>query len=138
MKRRHRVATFALGIIVLAGAIGIQMVGCSGASARRDVSVLSGVETEYNRKFTDESKAYLTALAPDEDPFVKITFRTLGTLTAERKEAIDATGIQVDSLIGDVTSAVGRARTTLALAELEYVSYIDVQPPVVPPHGGRR
>ncbi|QYO62921.1 hypothetical protein [Leptolyngbya sp. 7M] len=87
---------------------------------------------ENASKLAPTLRLRLSQLSPEANPQVNILLRTTSALTAEQRSQLEANGANVRTVAGDIVTASLPLRQTLALAELDFVRYVELSGPLYP------
>ncbi len=87
---------------------------------------------ENSSKLAPTLRLRLSQLSSEANPQINILLRTTSVLTAEQRSQLEANGANVRTVAGDIVTASIPLRQTLALAELDFVRYIELSGPLYP------
>jgi hypothetical protein len=96
----------------------------------------SGSSSKYSNKLGASLRLRLSRISAEEsaedNARVNVLLRTSGPLTPEQQAQLEATGAEVRTVAGDIVTASIRLRQSLAVAELTFVSYIELSQSLFP------
>ncbi|MBF2050959.1 MAG: hypothetical protein EDM05_58100 [Leptolyngbya sp. IPPAS B-1204] len=92
----------------------------------------TNLTAENASKLAPTLRLRLSQLSPEANPQVNILLRTTSALTTEQRSQLEANGANVRTVAGDIVTASIPLRQTLALAELDFVRYIELSGPLYP------
>lgn len=87
---------------------------------------------DASQKLAPNVRLRLTQVPAAENPQVEILVRVGGPLEANQRSQLEATGVQIRGLMGEVVVGVVGLRQIPSIAELEFVRYIELSSPVYP------
>lgn len=86
----------------------------------------------YSEKLGPNAKLRLSGLSADENSLESILVRTSGNLTPEHQSQLKAMGAEIGTVAGDIVTIATPLRTLSQLAELDFVTYIELSTPLYP------
>lgn len=96
----------------------------------------TSVSSDYSQKLAPNVRMQLNQVPARENPQVEILVRITGTLEPGQRSQLEAAGMQIRGLMGEVVVGVIDLRQIPRIAELEFVQYIELSSPVYP-HSSR-
>jgi hypothetical protein len=90
------------------------------------------VSSDYSQKLAPNVRLRLNQVPARENPQVEILVRINSTLEASQRSQLEAAGMQIRGLMGEVVVGVIDLRQIPRIAELEFVRYIELSSHVYP------
>lgn len=87
---------------------------------------------DNSQKLAPNVRLRLSQVPATENPQVEILLRITGTLEANQRSQLEATGVQIRGVMGEVVVGAIGLRQIPAIAELDFVRYIELSSPVYP------
>ena len=88
--------------------------------------------SEQSAKFSPETKRRLSTLPARVNPSVEVIIRVSCSLGQDQRTQLTSIGTQIRTVAGDVVTASLSLRQIPQLAELDFVSYIELASPLYP------
>ena len=86
----------------------------------------------YSKKLGSNAKLRLSELSADENSLESILVRISGKLTSEQQSQLTAMGAEIRTVAGDIVTITTPLRTLSQLAELDFVTYIELSTSLYP------
>jgi hypothetical protein len=88
--------------------------------------------SDFSQKLAPNVRLRMSQVPAPENPQVEILLRTAGVLESGQRLQLEAAGLQIRGLMGEVVVGTVGLRQIPPMAELEFVRYIELSSPVYP------
>jgi len=90
------------------------------------------LSSDAPQKLAPNVRLRMSQVPATENPQVEVLVRVTGILEAEQRSQLEATGMQIRGLMGEVVVGVVGLRQIPQMVELDFVRYIELSSPVYP------
>ena len=90
------------------------------------------LSSDASQKLAPNVRLQMSQVPATENPQVEVLVRVVGILEAEQRSQLEATGMQIRGVMGEVVVGVVGLRQIPPMAELDFVRYIELSSPVYP------
>lgn len=90
------------------------------------------VPSDNSQKLAPNVRLRLNQVPATENPQVEILLRVTGALESSQRSQLEGAGVQIRGVMGEVVVGVVGLRQIPAIAELDFVRYIELSSPVYP------
>jgi hypothetical protein len=90
------------------------------------------LSSDYSQKLAPNVRLRMSQVPAAENPQVEVLVRTTGVSEPSQISKLEATGMQIRGVMGEVVVGVVGLRQIPPMAELDFVRYIELSSPVYP------